>query len=199
MFEKLLSFLKANLFSRWYDTLFPRIPVPTQKEIMEKLHAHGPYKGGNHGAHSRYVRWQVSKDALISLIAVNSPFFVFLSFRYGYNEYEEEEQYPSKSSNAIEMPETFGNASSSAAASSSSDSYRDRKYRSSRDDRSRSRSPDRRRHHQRHHRNDSPDRYGSHRHHHRRSSSREDRRRHHQRSRSRSPDNRYRNNRHDRS
>lgn len=198
MFEKLLSFLKANLFSRWYDTLFPRIPVPTQKEIMEKLHAHGPYKGGNHGAHSRYVRWQVSKDALISLIAVNSPFFVFLSFRYGYNEYEEEEQYPSKSSNAIEMPETFGNASS-AAASSSSDSYRDRKYRSSRDDRSRSRSPDRRRHHQRHHRNDSPDRYGSHRHHHRRSSSREDRRRHHQRSRSRSPDNRYRNNRHDRS
>lgn len=52
-------------FARWYDTLFPRIPVPTQKEIMEKLHAHGPYKGGNHGAHSKYVRWQVSKEAII--------------------------------------------------------------------------------------------------------------------------------------
>jgi hypothetical protein len=45
-------------------------------------------------------------------------------FSYGYNEYEEEEQYQSKSSNAIDMPETFGNV-----ASSSSDSYRDKKHR----------------------------------------------------------------------
>jgi len=147
----------------WYDTLFPRIPVPTQKDIMEKLHAHGPYKGDNYGENSRY----------------------------GYDGYEEEEQYPSKSSNAIDMPETFGNV-----ASSSSDSYRDKKYRSSRDDRSRSRSPDHRRPHHRHHREDSSDRYRTHKHHHRRSSSREDRRRPH---RSRSPDNRHRNNRRDRS
>ncbi|CAF3465589.1 unnamed protein product [Rotaria sp. Silwood1] len=161
----------------WYDTLFPRIPVPTQKEIMEKLHAHGPYKGDNYGAHSRY-------------------------------DYDEE-QYETKSSNAIDMPETFGNAASSSSKdrngsynhhySSSTDSYRDKKYRSSRDERSRSRSPDRRRHHH-HHRDNSPDRNRSqkhHHHHHRRSPSREDRRRHSHRSRS--PDNRYRNDKRDRS
>ncbi|CAF1155236.1 unnamed protein product [Rotaria sordida] len=161
----------------WYDTLFPRIPVPTQKEIMEKLHAHGPYKGDNFGAYSRY-------------------------------DYDEE-QCETKSSNAIDMPETFGNAASSSSKdrngshnhhySSSTDSYRNRKYRSSRDDRSRSRSPDRRRQHH-HYRDDSPDRSKSHKHqhhHHRRSSSREDRRRHSHRSRS--PDNRYRNDRRDRS
>ncbi len=45
-------------------------------------------------------------------------------FRYGYDEYEEEEQYPSKSSNAIDMPETFGNVASSA-----SDSNRDKRQR----------------------------------------------------------------------
>ena len=45
-----------SILLRWYDTLFPRIPVPTQKEIMDKLHAHGPYKGDNYGAYSRYVR-----------------------------------------------------------------------------------------------------------------------------------------------
>jgi len=151
----------------WFDTLFPRIPVPAQKDIMEKLHAHGPYKGDKYGAYSSY----------------------------GYDEYEEE-QYQTKPSNAIDMPETFGNV-----ASSSSDSHREKNKRSSRDDRSRSRSrsSDRRRHHHRHHRDDSPDRYKSHKHHHRRSSSREDRRRHHHRSRSRSPDNRHRNNRRDRS
>ena len=109
------------LLRRWYDTLFPRIPVPTQKDIMEKLHAHGPYKGDNYGENSRYVRWKVSKDGTLFSIAVccNS-----ISFRYGYDGYEEEEQYPSKSSNAIDMPETFGNV-----ASSSTDSYRDKKYR----------------------------------------------------------------------
>lgn len=67
--------------------------------------------------------------------------------------------------------------------------------RSSRHDRSRSRSPDRRRHDHRH-RDDSSDRYKSHKHH-RRSSSREDRHRHHHRSRS--PDDRYRSDRRDRS
>ncbi|CAF0922403.1 unnamed protein product [Adineta steineri] len=170
----------------WYDTLFPRIPVPTQKDIMEKLHAHGPYKGDNYGAHSRY----------------------------GYDEYEEEEQYQSKTSNAIDMPETFGNVASSSNDrngsynkhySSTSDSYRDKKYRSSRDDRSRSRSrsrsPDRRRHHH-HHRDNSSERYKSHKHHHRRSSERDDRRRRdHYRSKSRTPppDSRYRNDRRDRS
>jgi hypothetical protein len=51
---------------RWYDTLFPRIPVPTQKDITERLHAHGPYKGDNYGAHSRYVWWKVSKDKILS-------------------------------------------------------------------------------------------------------------------------------------
>lgn len=56
-------------------------------------------------------------------------FFVKFYFRYGYDEYEEEEegggqQYQNKQSNAIDMPETFGNV-----ASSSSDSYRDKKYR----------------------------------------------------------------------
>ncbi|CAF1455108.1 unnamed protein product [Rotaria magnacalcarata] len=151
----------------WYDTLFPRIPVPVQKEIMERLHAHGPYKGDSYGENSRY-------------------------------DYEDE-QYESKSSNAIDMPETFGNAASSSKDrngtynqhySSSSDSHRDKKYsRSSRDDRERSRSSDRRRHHERY---DNSDRYKSHKHHHhRRSSSREDQRRHHHRSRS--PDDRYRN------
>lgn len=80
--KKILFFLSRNsrFFPRWYDTLFPRIPVPTQKEIMEKLHAHGPYKGGNHGAHSRYVRWQVSKDAMNFSIVVHSPRFYFFSF-----------------------------------------------------------------------------------------------------------------------
>jgi len=29
---------------------------------MEKLHAHGPFKGDNFGAHTRYVRWKVSKN-----------------------------------------------------------------------------------------------------------------------------------------
>ncbi|CAF1571778.1 unnamed protein product, partial [Didymodactylos carnosus] len=29
----------------WFDTLFPRIPVPSQKEIMDKLKKHGVYKG----------------------------------------------------------------------------------------------------------------------------------------------------------
>ncbi|CAF1669210.1 unnamed protein product, partial [Didymodactylos carnosus] len=28
----------------WFDTLFPRIPVPSQKEIMDKLKKHGVYK-----------------------------------------------------------------------------------------------------------------------------------------------------------
>ncbi|UJR36067.1 hypothetical protein I4U23_028803 [Adineta vaga] len=156
----------------WYDTLFPRIPVPAQKDIMEKLHAHGPYKGDKYNAHSRY----------------------------GYDEYEEEDQYRGKSSNAIDMPETFGNVASSSSNdrdgknyASASDAYRDKKHsRSSRDDRSRSRSrsTDRRRHHHHHHhhRDNSSERYKSNKNHHRRSSSREDRRRHHNRSRSRSPD-----------
>lgn len=54
-------------------------------------------------------------------------FEFFSAFRYDQNEYDEEEQYHGKSSNAIDMPETFGNAA--ATASSSTDSYRDRKYR----------------------------------------------------------------------
>ena len=88
---------------------------------MEKLHAHGPYKGDNYGAHSRYVRWKVSKGGTLSSIVVCCD---SIRFRYGYDEYEEEEQYPSKASNAIDMPETFGNV-----ATSSSDSNRDKKYR----------------------------------------------------------------------
>ncbi|CAF1044479.1 unnamed protein product [Adineta ricciae] len=89
-------------------------------------------------------------------------------------------------------------------ASSSSDPYRDKKYRSSRDDRSRtrsrSRSTDRRRHHHRHRRDDSSERHKSHKNQ-RRSSSREDRRRQHYRShtRSRSPDYRERYDKRDRS
>ncbi|CAF1180410.1 unnamed protein product [Adineta ricciae] len=170
----------------WYDTLFPRIPVPIQKDIMEKLHAHGPYKGDNYGAHSRY----------------------------GYDEYEEEEEQHNRgrSSNAIDMPETFGNVGPSSSNdrngsyskhhASSSDPYRDKKYRSSRDDRSRtrSRSTDRRRHHHRHRRDDSSERHRSHKNQ-RRSSSREDRRRQHYRSRtrSRSPDYRERHDKRDRS
>ena len=120
-------FLIKSFLLRWYDTLFPRIPVPTQKDITEKLHAHGPYKGDNFGAHSRYVRWKVSKnDNIISIISLSfmSFFFYLIYYSYGYDEYEEEEQYQTKSSNAIDMPETFGNV-----ASSSSDSYRDKKYR----------------------------------------------------------------------
>ncbi|CAF1448088.1 unnamed protein product [Rotaria sordida] len=140
----------------WFDTLFPRIPVPAQKEIMEKLHAHGPYKHNNYDTYLSY-----DDDAGQQKVA---------------------------SSNAIDMPETFGNVASSSSSSTdrngyhhrvSSDSYRNKKYRSSRDDRSRSRSTDR-------HRYDSSDRYRSHKHYHhqRRSSSRDDRRRHHYRSRS---------------
>lgn len=30
----------------WYSTLFPRIPVPIQKDIERKLTAHGPLKVG---------------------------------------------------------------------------------------------------------------------------------------------------------
>jgi pre-mRNA-splicing factor 38B len=54
------SFSFYLLYLRWYDTLFPRIPVPTQKDITERLHAHGPYRGDHNDAHSRYVRWKVS-------------------------------------------------------------------------------------------------------------------------------------------
>ena len=61
-----------------------------------------------------------SSDFLPSIFIFRS----FFSFSYDQNEYEEEEQYHGKSSNAVEMPETFGNA-----ASSSSDSFRDKKYR----------------------------------------------------------------------
>jgi hypothetical protein len=72
------------------------------------------------------VRWKVSKDEIFSSIVMCFLFFFcdLIYFSYGYNEYEEEEQYQSKSSNAIDMPETFGNV-----ASSSSDSYRDKKHR----------------------------------------------------------------------
>jgi len=154
----------------WYDTLFPRIPVPTQKEIMEKLHAHGPYRGDQYGDYSSY----------------------------DYNEYDDQNYSKNnKNSNAIEMPETFGNvASSSSDRYASSDSHRHRKNRSSRDrtrSRSRTRSPDRRRHH---HRDEHPDRHNSHKHrHHRRSPSpNDDRRRRYDRSRtrSRSPAHRHR-------
>jgi len=58
-------------------------------------------------------------------------FCFFFYYSYDYNEYEEE-QYPSKSSNAIDMPETFGNAGASSSSSydrnGSGDSYRDKKY-----------------------------------------------------------------------
>ncbi len=68
---------------------------------------------------------KVSKDEIFSTIVICLVVFCdLIYFRYGYDEYEEEEQYHSKSSNAIEMPETFGNV-----ASSSSDSYRDKKHR----------------------------------------------------------------------
>lgn len=61
-------------------------------------------------------------------------FFNSIYYRYGY----EEEQYEGKFSNAIEMPETFGNTTSTSKDrsgshshhySSSADSYRDKKYR----------------------------------------------------------------------
>ncbi|CAF2718114.1 unnamed protein product [Rotaria sp. Silwood2] len=141
----------------WFDTLFPRIPVPTQKEITERLHEHGPYKHNNYGAYSSYDDDAGEKNFT--------------------------------SSNAIDMPETFGNVASSSSTDhngynhhhSSSNSHRNKKYQSSRDDRSRSRSPDR-------YRYGSSDQYRSHKHHHhdyrRRSSSHDDRRRHHYRSRS---------------
>jgi len=45
---------------------------------MEKLHAHGPYKGDNFGAHSRYVRWKVSKDK--TLFRFSSSFIVVFFF-----------------------------------------------------------------------------------------------------------------------
>jgi hypothetical protein len=50
---------------RWYDTLFPRIPVSTQKEITDKLRAHGPYKGDDYGEYSRYVRGKVSTNTYL--------------------------------------------------------------------------------------------------------------------------------------
>jgi hypothetical protein len=49
--------------------------------------------------------------------------FYFIYYSYDNNGYDQE-QYQTKSSNAIDMPETFGNV-----ASSTTDSYRDRKYR----------------------------------------------------------------------
>ncbi|CAF4997917.1 unnamed protein product, partial [Rotaria sp. Silwood1] len=134
----------------WFDTLFPRIPVPAQKEIMEKLHKHGPYKQNNYDTYSSY-----DNDV---------------------------EQQNMTSSNAIDMPETFGNIASSSTDRNgyhhhvSSDSYQNKKYRSSRDNRSRSRSHDRYRSHKHHHHH--------HYDHRRRSSSRDDRRRRHHRSRS---------------
>ncbi|CAF1340924.1 unnamed protein product [Rotaria sp. Silwood1] len=135
----------------WFDTLFPRIPVPAQKEIMEKLHKHGPYKQNNYDTYSSY-----DNDV---------------------------EQQNMTSSNAIDMPETFGNIASSSTDRNgyhhhvSSDSYQNKKYRSSRDNRSRSRSHDRNRSHKHHHHHHHYD-------HRRRSSSRDDRRRRHHRSRS---------------
>ncbi len=50
-------------------------------------------------------------------------FFCLIYYSYDNNEYDQE-QYQTKSSNAIDMPETFGNV-----ASSTTDSYRDKKYR----------------------------------------------------------------------
>ena len=65
---------ESSLFLlRWYDTLFPRIPVPIQKDIMEKLRAHGLYKDDHYNEYSRYVRWKVSKNVIlcIDLIHLN--------------------------------------------------------------------------------------------------------------------------------
>lgn len=115
---------------------------------MERLHAHGPYKGTNPQGYSGYVSGKVSKKTC---------FFIETSYekktpinndsRYN-NDGEIEEVHNTnnnnkkrKGSNAVEMPETFGNASSSTAAASnnrhgsyshhnsSSDSNRHKKYR----------------------------------------------------------------------